>query len=339
MPPSHTQVKSGEQHLLDSLSAYLETRPVGRYRVTVGDDAAVRVGGAGESLVFTTDALVEGVHFSLEYMSLSEVGHKAMAANLSDCAAMGADADGVLVELVIPSSCRRPATEVKHLYRGMSFLGRKHGAHIVGGNVSRGPCWMLSLTVIGRMPPGTRPFRRDRFRPGDELWVTGTLGASAAGLATLQRWGRTRVPPGFGGLVAAHVKPQPRLAAASVLRAQGSVIAAIDITDGLATDCARIAHASGVCVVLNPGTVPVLPSVRKLAVRIGVDPMEWVLHGGEDYELLFACRPGGFSPGTLERGSVRCTRIGRVRQAPGGVWWQTTQGLEAVEARGWDHLS
>ncbi len=338
MPDQSRTGESSEDTLLRRLAPYVAQGRAGSYSITVGDDAAVRR-TRGESLVLTTDSLIENVHFDLTRTNLDEVGYRAMTVNLSDCAAMGGAPDGALVELVVPSGDTDPYERVRPLYRGFSRACRRWRYPIVGGNIARGPCWVVSITLLGRMPPKAKPLRRTAARPGQRLWITGPTGMSAAGLAALQRWDRHDIPRRYAALVSRHLRPRPRLAAGQALARDPAVVCAMDISDGLSVDCGRIARASGVGVLLYADALQPTPSMRRLAEELGVDPRDWVLHGGEDYELLFTGSPRrGFSTVTsAEKLHLRC--IGETRAEPAGVFIRRGDAEERVGVLGWDHLN
>jgi thiamine-monophosphate kinase len=229
--------------------------------VGVGDDTAVLAGG----LVVTQDALVEGVHFRLDWTSWRDLGYKAAAVNLSDLAAAGAEPIGLLVSLALPGSTE--AESVLDLFEGM----KETGAAVVGGDTTGGDRAYLSVTALGRSDrvPG-----RGGARPGDVLVVTGPLGGSAAGLAALERG-----LAGFDELVEAHLRPRFRLDAGRVLAPVAHAL--IDLSDGIVSDAKRIAERSGCCLEIEFERLPVAPRIE----QVGPEPF-WTL--GEDYELLAA---------------------------------------------------
>jgi thiamine-monophosphate kinase len=274
--------------------------------VGIGDDAAVLRARAGEDLVATTDALVEGVHFRFATQAARAIGRRALVANLSDLAAMGARPLGCLLALAAPPSL--PVRTLDALVAGILDEAAAHGCPLVGGNVSRARETALTLTALGAVARG-RALRRCGARPGDRILVTGTLGGAALEVALAER-GRGRV----------RRVAVPRLAAGRALARLPGVGACIDISDGLEADLAHLLDASGVAAELEPARVPRPRGFDAACRRAGLDPERLALAGGEDYELLFTLRPGAPAAARVARLlGVPVAEIGRVhRRRPGG---------------------
>lgn len=287
-----------------------------------GDDAAV----LSDGWVLTTDLTVEGVHFRPEWISDREVGYRAAAAALSDLAAMAAEAVGALVSMAVPRGRRVDAEAVQ---AGAWEAVAAVGGTIIGGDLSRSPGpLVVDVVVLGRTE---RPILRAGASPGDELWVTGALGASAAAVWSWER-GEEPIPE----LREAFARPRPRLAAARRLVEACDVHALIDLSDGLAGDAGHIAAAGGVRLVLDPARVPVAPGAERAC---GPDEARSLaLHGGEDYELLFAAAPGSVDADDLSRlAAVSLTRVGRVDEGE-GVWMLVDGAERPVERGGYSHF-
>jgi thiamine-monophosphate kinase len=302
----------------------------------IGDDAAVWQPSRSHLSVITTDALVEGVHF-FAATAPRAIGRRAMAANLSDIAAMGARP--VLVTVALGVAPGTPESWILECYRGMTELAGEHEATIVGGDIVRAPAITLSLTVVGEVSR-TRLKRRDGGKPGDVVAVTGPLGASRAGLELARR----SLPVGEDLVAAARAAfetPTPRLREGRYLGASAHVRAMMDSSDGLSTDLGRLAAASGCGATIT--SVPVHPAARAVAEAAGDDPGAYALDGGEDFELLVAVTRRGF--GHLARRfathfGTPLIAIGRLDVAPGLRLEATgtTEGRTLVPA-GYDHFS
>jgi thiamine-monophosphate kinase len=252
----------------------------------IGDDAAVWRPPADQDLVITTDALVEGIHFRLDWMDWRSLGHKMLAVNLSDIAAMGAAPQ--LATVVLGLTGNELVEDLEDLYRGAGELAAAHDVVIAGGDIVRSPTVvLLSVTAIGTVAKGLAVDRAGA-QPGDLILVSGTLGASAAGLALLEA-GNDDSASGLL-LQGAHLRPQPRIAVGAIMEAAG-VTAAMDLSDGLLGDLPKILEASGVSAIIETDCIPVLPAVRALF------PDRWLelaMGGGEDYELLMTMPPDRF---------------------------------------------
>ncbi len=282
MAASPTVAEIGELGLLERLFKYCP-------RQVVGDDAAVLDLPPGQRLVVTTDVLVEGVHFSDRTTGPGDVGWRAVAANLSDLAAMGATPLGITVGLSLPPTT--PITWVEKLYGAMATCLEEWGGAVLGGDLCRSPVVSLAITALGTAP-ANEIFYRSSAQPGQVILATGYHGLSRAGLALLldshpgqgvaasdrQRW------------LQAHQRPRPRLDVVAWIRqiGYGGSIAAMDSSDGLANAILQICQASGVGACLDPDQLPLDPA---LVEWVGLDrALDWCLYGGEDFELIL-CLP------------------------------------------------
>jgi len=285
----------------------------------IGDDAAVLRARADEDVVVSTDALVEDVHFRWQEEPAGAIGRRALAAALSDLAAMGARPLGVVIALAAPPAL--PLARLDGLVRGLAGAAHRWQAPLVGGNVTRGAGCSLVLTALGAVRRG-RALRRDAARPGDRLLVTGTLGGAALAVARAARSGRRR-----------GSAPEPRLAAGRALVRLAGIGACIDISDGLLADLSHLLRASHVGATLEPARVPHPRGFAGACAALGADPERLALTGGEDYELLFSIRAGGPSANVLGRRlGVRVTEIGRIEARRG------LRGVPAFGTAGWEHF-
>jgi len=266
--------------------------------VGIGDDAAVLRARRGEDVVVTTDALVENSHFRWRTDPARQVGRRAVAASLSDLAAMGARPLGVTVAFAGPASL--PVRRLDTLTAGMLDVCRACEAPLVGGNVARAHRTSLTVTAVGAIGRG-RALRRGAARRGDRILVTGRLGESAL----------ARARAGLRGRVLRT--PEPRLAAGQALARAVWAGACIDLSDGLVADLRHVLVASRVGASVSVAAVPRRHGFEAACRRAGLDPARTLLGGGEDYELLFTVRPGAPSTAVLARRlGVAVTEIGRV---------------------------
>lgn len=248
-----------------------------------GDDAAiVKVDGAE---AVSVDALVDGVHFDRAHAAPAEIGRKALAAALSDLAAMGASPGEAYVALGLPADFDDAAC--LQLADGLAALAAVHRVAIAGGDITRSPVLFLSLTVVGHAHSEEALVSRSGAAAGDVVCVTGSLGGAAAGLRALERPELVRgLDPALArDLRCRQLEPEPRLAAGRTLASSGAT-ALVDLSDGLGADAGHVADASGVRIRIGLGRVPLAAGVAELAAAAELDPLDLVIDGGEDYELL-----------------------------------------------------
>ncbi|MFN7975320.1 MAG: thiamine-phosphate kinase [Acidobacteriota bacterium] len=295
-----------------------------RLELGIGDDAAVIATRRGR-MVVTSDMMVEGVDFERASCPLPLVGWKALAASISDVAAMGAWPALAFASLAVPG--RDPATQCKAVLGGLMKHARRHGIVLAGGDLSRsGSGLVIDVTLLGVLPEGRRPALRSGARPGDLVAVSGTLGLAALGLERLRAGVRLHGARGAARkLVLAQLRPSPEPALGPRF---GSIATAmIDVSDGLAIDLGRLCRESGVGAVIDEGRLPLAgPSAGTRAARV-----EAALHGGEDYVLCFTVPPrraGGAYPATI---------VGRITKRRGLVL-ATRDGAVPVAARGFSHF-
>lgn len=307
----------GEHELLARLRSRLPAKPP-RVLIGSGDDAAVtRPGGVTATSI---DAVVEGVHFRREWSSFRQIGHKALAAALSDLAAMGAEPGEAYTVLFVPSDLGEEACF--ELHAGMAELAAETGVYLAGGDLVAASQLSLAVTVVGHASRPEELVSRGGARPGDLLCVTGELGGAAAGLLLLggrAEAARERLPTAvINALVARQLEPQPRLAAGRVLATAGAT-AMIDVSDGLGADAGHLASESGVGLEISLQAVPIAPGMEEVTAAAGADGEALAASGGEDYELL-ACLPPVAVREAREKLAAQgldLTVIGHVTAGPG----------------------
>lgn len=269
----HTMAAVGEFGVIADVTA-------GRQQPAVtllgpGDDAAVVAAPDGR-VVASTDILVDGVHFRLDWSTPEQVGRKAAAANLADIAAMGAVPTALLVGLACPPET--PVPVVSGLADGLWAEAATVGVGVVGGDMAAAPAMVVSVTALGSLD-GRDPVTRAGARPGDRVALCGRIGWSAAGLAVLARGFRSPV-----AVVGAHRVPEPPYAAGPQAALAGAT-AMIDISDGLLADLGHVAQASGVRIELASGRLEIPQRLVEVGSALGADPLHWLLTGGEDHAL------------------------------------------------------
>ncbi len=352
-----TVAEAGEAAVLEVLSG--AAGDVGDDPVGNGDDAAVL--GPADATVVTTDMLVEGTHFRLDLTNWRDLGRRAVAQNVSDVLAMGADCSRILVALAVPGHTEMD--QIAHLAAGIHAEAARSGAVVVGGDLTSAGVVVVGVTAIGTLPRGAAPLRIDGARPGDRIGLTGLPGRSAAGLALLLAG-----HPG-GDLAAAHRVPHTPIGSGTAARRAGAS-ALTDVSDGLLRDLSGLTRASGVTADLDGAALPVDPGLRRAAVTLTdgdagkgkvkgqkqspgddddnavpaaavsthdeSDPsisarvMDWILDGGEDHGLLGTFPPGVEVPaeftliGTIREGAPGEVTVDGVARTPGG--WDSARG-------------
>ncbi len=280
----------GEHALLARLLARLP-RPSPTVLVGPGDDAAVVAGSRNTRLVVTTDAVVEGVHFSRAFSSPADIGHRALAVNLSDLAAMGATPRWALLSLMLPASTRE--ADVEEMVDGLAALASRYGVSVIGGNITRTEGPLIVDVTAGGEVASRKWLTRSGARAGDAIYVSGTIGGAAAGLEML-RAGSGIGDPGSGnarpvpGCVAKYLRPEPRVHLGVAMGRNRVATAAMDLSDGLADALEQVGTASGTGVRIDAASLPIDPGARAWWTAQGVDAVHAAVAGGDDYELLLA---------------------------------------------------
>ena len=314
----------GERVLIERIRKRVPPPPAGLI-VAIGDDAAVAALDRGTLQVLTTDALVEGVHFDRRFSSPADIGYKALAVNVSDVAAMGGTPRLALLSLMLPEAIT--LAEVDAILDGLLEMAAECGVALAGGNITRSPGpLVVDVTVSGSVKP-RKILTRGGGRAGDALYVTGRLGAAAAGLAWLRAAASSAAPESgrahvsgpedahLAECVARHCRPAPRVRIGALLGRNRAASACMDLSDGLADAVTQIASASGTGATLDASVLPIHPGAISWFTAAGGDPLAASVAGGDDYELLFAVprrRKGRLRAVVRESRGIPITRIGEL---------------------------
>ncbi len=328
----------GEFALIDRLQRFLQAPSGSQVVKSIGDDCAVLQPSAESELILTTDSQEEGVHYRMDWSTPEDIGWRCLAINVSDIAAMAGRPLGAVVALSLPPTLE--VAFVDGLYTGMQDLAREMACPIIGGNMTKTTGRVsVTITVLGEVPKGQAIYRSGA-RPGDEIWVTGTLGGAKAGLEALLN------PDAMAGVSTAHAlacyrRPQPRLREAQFLRQRATLNSLLDLSDGLSGDLRHICEASGVSAQIEADAIPMHDDTRGIAHALQADPLSYALHGGEDFELCFTAASGQIErirADFEQRFNRSLVRVGTVG-AGAGVTLKQADGSEAVlPARGYDHF-
>ncbi len=326
---------TGEPALIEALARRFGAGPA-EVVLGIGDDCAALDLGGPDYLLWTMDTLVEEVHFDLAYFTLEQLGRRSLAVNLSDLAAMGGSPRYALLSLGWPPG--RDITGALKVGQGLAQAAREFGVAVIGGDTIASPAGvMVTVSLLGTVPRAEM-LRRTGARLGDRIYVTGPLGEAAAGLEILRR--QLAVTPDLKeALCQAHLSPRPQLAAGRLLARQGLATAAIDLSDGVATDLFHICRASGVGARLEAALLPVSSGVRTVAEILKQDPLKLALTGGEDYQLLFtsAKPPEALDAAFSRAGLPPPLPLGEM-VAGEAVILATSGGEQDISGAGYDHF-
>ena len=291
----------------------------------IGDDCAVLRVPRGHQLLVTTDLMVEKVHFRRDWQAPEEIGRRCLTRGLSDIAAMGGEPLACFVSLALPADVPQPW--VDRFLRGLLTWAAKFKAPLAGGDTAESPFGIhADIVIVGSVPRG-KAVLRSGARPGDQIYVTGRLGASAAAIASMASGGAGAKGPRH--FEPRHFEPRPRLAVGAWLRKKALASSMIDVSDGLSTDLGHICDESGVGAEIEQTALPRTRSGRNERVAL-----EMALHGGEDYELLFTSSRR--VPARIAGVDVTC--IGKITRKQGMVIRDAAGCLRKLEARGWEHF-
>lgn len=305
----------------------------------IGDDTAVIKISPQKWLLATCDIQIEDIHFRLKHISAYQLGCRAAAVNLSDIASMGGTPKYALVSLGLP-----PDTEVHQFdefFTGMGEELAKYSAFIIGGNLAHSARRLIiDIFLLGEVSPDMI-LLRSGARAGDRIFVTGTLGASAAGFYVLEKFGKD-FPDEYSHLVTAHLQPIPKIEVGQRIARSGYATAMIDLSDGIASDLKHICDSSGVGAALVEEDIPVSDQMETVAAMASKTGLELALHGGEDYELLFTMKadtPAEVIEQIAAETQTEISEVGRIVPAEEGYYLMTTANERiSLQPKGWDHF-
>ena len=310
----------------------------------LGDDAAVFRSNAGKENVITADLLVEDIDFRRTTTPPFLLGHKALAVSLSDIAAMGARPLWSLISIGVPEDVWE--TEfVNQFYDGLLALANHYGVQLIGGDTSRtNESIVIDSVVVGECAAG-RAIMRAGAAPGDQIFVTGSLGAAAAGLRLIERGAHLAEQnladedsQKLDHVLIRQLRPEPRVGWGIVLGEERLATAMIDLSDGLSSDLNHLCEASDVGALIDSSLLPIDNRVVELCGRRALDPLQLALHGGEDFELLFTVKPADVARLPRRVDGVEIKRIGEVSKAADGVRISEGQRIWDLKPGGWKHF-
>ena len=315
-----------------------------RYNNGIGDDAAIFSSAAGKETVITTDLLVEDIDFRRTTAPPTLLGHKALAVSLSDVAAMGARPRWSLISIGVPDDVWQ--TEfVDQFYEGLAGMAGRYDVHLIGGDTSRTTEQIvIDSIVLGECNAG-HAVKRAGAQPGDQIFVTGSLGGAAAGLRLIERGAHLADQKldeddsqKIDHVLLRQLRPEPRVGWGMVLGEERLATSMIDISDGLSSDLNHLCKASGVGALIESSLLPIDHQVVELCGRRALDPLQLALHGGEDFELLFTVKPGDVARLPRRVDGVEITRIGEVVIRTDGVKISEGSRIWELNPGGWKHF-
>ena len=311
----------------------------------IGDDAAVVRNSAGKDTVITADLLVEDIDFRRTTTPPYLLGHKALAVSLSDMAAMGARPLWSLISIGVPDDVWQ-TDFVERLYDGLLDLAHHYGVQLIGGDTSRTTDKIVIDSIVTGECASGATVMRSGAKAGDQIFVTGSLGAAAAGLRLIER-GAHLAEQNLGDedsqkldhILLRQLRPEPRVGWGMVLGEERLATSMIDLSDGLSSDLNRLCDASRVGALIDSALLPVDDRVQELCGRRALDPLQLALHGGEDFELLFTVKPENAARLPRKVDGVEIKRIGEITSASEGV--KISEGSRTWELKpgGWMHFS
>ena len=332
----------GEFQLIQSLPRRFSTQGF-HPTIATGDDAAVFSPSPSQQVVLSTDLLIEDIHFSRNTSTFYDIGYKAAASNLSDIAAMGATPTAIFVAIALPSSLT--FDNWQEFYRGLAEPCQDHKVQLLGGDTAASPTSLfIAITITGQVHPKHALTRRGA-KKGHLIYVSGTLGDSAAGLAYLKKCKRPPQPSMLSKpvkyIVQRHLHPTARITLGQLLAYKPHASAAMDLSDGVSSDLNHLCRQSQVGALIYQERLPMSQQMNTYANRIGADPLHWSLHGGEDYELLFTVPPQWRDEleEIAKKRRMHITQIGVIQPKRFGIRIEQSNGKQdTLVPCGYDHF-
>lgn len=332
------------RELKERVSSFSSPRSQSSLLTGIGDDAAVIRNTTGHDTVVTADLLVENIDFRRTTTPPFFLGHKSLAVSLSDIAAMGARPRWALISLGLPEEIWE-TDFTNNFYEGLLQLARQYDVQLIGGDTSRTPEQIVVDSVVVGECAANSAIKRSGAAPGDQIFVTGSLGGSAAGLRLIERGAHladqnlgTHETQALDQLLLRHLKPEARVGWGIVLGQEKLASALIDLSDGLSSDLNHICSESGVGALIESALLPIDPMVVELCGRRALDPLQLALHGGEDYELLFTVQASDVPKLPKRVDGVGITRIGEIKEAGNGVKISEGSRVWDLTPGGWKHF-
>ncbi len=327
--------KVGEFGLIDLIKKRVHSRNK-KILVGIGDDASIVRPSPGKVLILTTDTLLEKIHFDLDYFTFRRLGHRALAANLSDIAAMGGLPITALVTLGLPDYVT--VENVLQLYSGMNFLAKKFNCPVSGGDIISSPKGLLiSITVLGEVERKLLTLR-SKAKAGDLICVTGELGEAQAGLELLQKVKKNKKIRFSKGLVQKHLTPKPKIWEAREIVKKLNPTSMIDISDGLASEVGQIAKESKLGAVIYETEIPISSKAKQIGKILNKNASNWALYGGEEYELLFTIPKHKVKKLIELSKKIKLTLVGEITRDKGLFLVRPEGRKEKVKKGGFSHF-
>jgi len=339
VPTEFDFIRRLRERALDSQSSQTNQLAVG-----IGDDAAVVRSSGGKDTIVATDLLVEDIDFRRSTVPPYFLGHKALTVSLSDIAAMGARPRWCLTSIGLPEDVWQ--TEfLDNFYEGLFELARRYDVHLIGGDTSRTPERIVVDSVLIGECSANAAVRRSGASPGDQIFVTGSLGGSAAGLRLIERGAHladqnlaSNETQALDQILLRHLKPEARVGWGIILGQESLATSMIDISDGLSSDLNHLCSESGVGSLIESSLLPIDHQLVELCGRRALDPLQLALHGGEDFELLFTVRPNEVPRLPKRVDGVGITRIGEIKPASDSVKISEGTRVWELTPSGWKHF-